>query len=773
MRELAWSRLDGGRRHGLALLAYAAITIVMTWPLAVSLGDVVPVDLGDPLVSASILWWNAQTVPFTDAWWNGTFFFPGPDSLALSDHRLGLGLLTTPPIWLGASPLDAYAIAFLLTFVLSAASAYALMYTLTSSRAAAFLAGCVFGFNPFRADQLAHLELLASYCLPVILLALHQWLATRRKSWLFVLSGSLLLQASTSGYYFFYMAVLLALWLMWFVRGSLTRREYAELAVALGMPVIAIAPILARYDRVHDAMGLSRSIVEIERYSADVIGLLTAPMTLALWQSPSAWQRPEGALMPGAVAVVVVAAAAWLGRRRVVTEGARPIAGRFRVVMIAGVFAAVTVAVLPSLFGPVTVDFAGVRVTTSGAYKPLSIAVVCLAAWFATSGPFVAAFRGRSTFAFYSLATVVMWIFAFGPEVRLMGSRIFYKAPYSWLMLMPGFRDEFRAPARFAMLAVLALSVAAGLAIWRVTQQWPSRTRLGIVGVLASVILAESWIHPFPLVAAPAPLTVPPGIAGSAVMLELPVGVYDDALAMFHTMAHGRATVNGLSGYSPPHYAIFARAIEEGNAGVLTVLRQQADVAVFSRRNSPAAMGLMPQVQAAPGAVALAATTTHLVTLLPHQPPEGAPATARRSEEVKVAALAAHASTEELPLVTDGDYRTAWISRHPQSGTEFMSVTLAEPRAVSGMRLALGGRVMSFARHIAIDVSADGENWSAVWSGDGAVAALAAALRDPKHIEMVFAFEPQRARQVRIRQTGQSSDWWAVTELRVLAEPVH
>ena len=758
-------------RHTPALLTFAAITTLMTWPLAFSLGAVVPSDLGDPLVSAWTLWWNAHTVPFTSDWWNGAFFFPAPNTLALSDHRVGISLFTTPLIRSGASPLDAYAFAFLLTFVLSAASAYALTYTLTSSRSAAFVSGCVFGFNPYRAEHLAHLELLASYSLPLILLALHKWVATRWRGWLFVLSGSLLLQAVTGGYYFFYMAVLLALWLVWFLRGSLTRSEFVQVALAFGIPLAILAPVLARYRQVHEEMGLSRSIVEIERYSADVIGLVTAPTLLALWESPEAWQKPEGALMPGAIAVVVVLAAVCHGRL-FTKRDERPVARRLRVAMLVGVAAAIGVALLPSIFGPLAFEVAGVRISTRGAYKPLSIAALCFAVWAATSGPFRSAFLARSTFAFYGLATIVMWLFAFGPEVRFMGNPILYKAPYSWLMLMPGFRDEFRAPARFAMLAALALSVAVGIAISRLTYRLSPRARMGIVAVIATGILAESWIFPFPLVAAPEPMAIPPGITESAVVLELPVGVYEDAIAMFHTTSNGRASVNGLSGYTPPSYAIMVSALGEGRVDVLAALRRHADVAVFSRRDSPTAMTLTTQIQTLPGAVKLPATTTHRVTLLRRPPADSVPVAIGLSEEVAVVALASHSGPVDLRFITDGDHQTAWISRTPQRGTEFISLELGELRAVNGLRLALGGHVLSFARRLAIDVSLDGESWSPIWSGDGAVAAFEAALRDQKHIEMVFSFEPQRARHVRIRQTGQSSEWWAVTEIGVLAEPV-
>ncbi len=152
--------------HALPLGIYAVLTVAVTWPIAIHPASLVPHDLGDPLLSTWVLWWNAQVLPFSETWWNGPFFFPASSTLTFSDHRVGLGIISTPAILLGASPLAAHNAVFLLTFFLSAAAAYALGFSLTRSREAAFIAGLVFGFNPYRADHLSHLELLASYWLP-------------------------------------------------------------------------------------------------------------------------------------------------------------------------------------------------------------------------------------------------------------------------------------------------------------------------------------------------------------------------------------------------------------------------------------------------------------------------------------------------------------------------------------------------------------------------------------------------------------------------------
>jgi len=763
----------GPSAHLPALGAYAVMTVVLTWPVALSPGAVVASDLGDPLLSAAILWWNAHTVPFSEAWWNGLFFFPGSDSLALSDHRVGLGLFATPMIWLGASPLTAYGITFLLTWWLSAAAAYALVWTLTSNRAAAFVAGCVFGFNPFRAAHLAHLELLASYCLPIVLLALHRWVDTRRVNWLVLLSASLLLQALTSGYYFFFMMVFIALWLVWFAR-ELPHRELSCLPLALIAPLVAILPVLLHYQHAHTAMGLARSINEIQQFSADLIGLVTAPEPLLLWDAPAEWRKPEGELLPGVVAVLLVVAGAIAGWRGMTTVArtARLVWAR-RGLAALGI-AMAGIAVLPLLVGPVAFTVAGIRVSISGNDKPLSIAFACGVLWFATSRPFVAAFRARSVFAFYGLAAGAMWLLALGPQGRLLGQPVLYKAPYAWLMLLPGFHDSFRAPARFALLAVLALSVAAALAMSRLGARWRPRPRMILAAAIVAAILAESWIYPFPVVSAPAPLEIPAGVTASAVVLELPAGVYEDALATFHTTQHQRPTINGMSGYRPPHYAIFTTALAEEDASVVAVVRRYAEIAVFSRRDSAEATALAAQLRAAVDVTALPATATHDVMLLKRQPAPPSSMPARRPEELRPAAMATNAAATSLPLplLDDNDYRTAWESRVAQTGSETITLTLAGARSISGVRLSLGPHVVSYPRGIAIDVSEDGEHFTQVAAADGAVAALEAALQDPARVDMMIWFEPRRARHVRIRQTGQSLRQWSLAELRVLAEPV-
>src|SRR3989442_14839237 len=94
---------------------YTALTVALTFPLVLHLSTTVPHDLGDPLLSTAILWWNAHVMPLTARWWEGFAFYPAHGFLAYSDHRLGESLLATPLQWLGASPVTSYNLTMLAT----------------------------------------------------------------------------------------------------------------------------------------------------------------------------------------------------------------------------------------------------------------------------------------------------------------------------------------------------------------------------------------------------------------------------------------------------------------------------------------------------------------------------------------------------------------------------------------------------------------------------------------------------------------------------------
>ncbi|HEX6975527.1 MAG TPA: hypothetical protein VF147_14075, partial [Vicinamibacterales bacterium] len=210
-------RTDASNRPWRANLAIAALfllfAIAWTWPLAPNLSARVPHDPGDPLLNAWILWWNTQAVPFTARWWSPPIFYPMPGAFALSEHLFGIALFTTPMQWAGLNALAAYNAALILSFALSGFFAFLLGRRLTGSTLAGLCAGLAFGFAPYRASHLSHLQVLTSQWMPLALLAMHAYLEDARPRWLALFAAAWLIQALSNGYYLLFFPVLVALWL--------------------------------------------------------------------------------------------------------------------------------------------------------------------------------------------------------------------------------------------------------------------------------------------------------------------------------------------------------------------------------------------------------------------------------------------------------------------------------------------------------------------------------------------------------------------------------
>ena len=442
-----------GRRHafaiGLAAAGYLALAVLLTWPLVLKLPAVVPHDLGDPLLSTSALWWNAHVTPLTARWWNGFAFFPGTGTTAFSDHRLGESLFATPLQWLGASPVTAYNLTLLVTFPLCAIAAYWLAFTLTHRDDAAMLCGLAYGFNPYRMAHLEHLELLAAFGMPAALAALHLYARTRHRGWLIVFGAALVIQALCTSYYALFFGVLLALWIPWFCRWS-DWRAAGEVVVVCLCALVMLTPIAVGYWRIHHAYGFTRTFREIQALSADLSSLVTASPLMALWGWTSTLNGPERQIFPGLTIVALTVAGLVMSERsaNASRDALSGVAG-----WLAGLALVFGAAALSALWvGPWSVGI----VTVRDAFKPFSVAVALFAASVACRPAMRAAFRRRSPFAFYVIAAIFLLACSLGPRPTFLGEPILYRPPYAWLMNLPLFADGVRAPARFAMPAVLA-----------------------------------------------------------------------------------------------------------------------------------------------------------------------------------------------------------------------------------------------------------------------------------------------------------------------------
>jgi hypothetical protein len=297
------------------LVCFAALSIVWTWPVGAFLASRIPHDPGDPILNTYLLWWNATALPFSPGWWDPPFFFPLRGALALSEHLAGLAIISTPVQLLGGGPVLAYNISLLASYTLSAWFAYLLVLRLTKSQPAAICAGLAYGFAPFRAAQLGHLQVLASQWLPLQLLAMHAYLGEGRRRWLVVVGIAWLLQGLSNGYYLLFAPVLFALWFFWFPRWRSQPGRGLTLAGTWMASSLPFIPILLKYREVHQALGLTRGMAEILDLSATPSSFLHPPRMLAFWAPRTAYAQ-EDDLFPGLTIVIVIAASVVAGLAR-------------------------------------------------------------------------------------------------------------------------------------------------------------------------------------------------------------------------------------------------------------------------------------------------------------------------------------------------------------------------------------------------------------------------------------------------------------------------
>src|SRR4029453_6702932 len=79
-----------------------------------------------------------------------------------------------------------------------------------------FLTGIAFGFTPYRTAEMGHIQMLSAYWLPLVLLGMHGFLEERKRRWLVLAGVAWLLQSLANGYFIFFGAVVIGLWLLYF-----------------------------------------------------------------------------------------------------------------------------------------------------------------------------------------------------------------------------------------------------------------------------------------------------------------------------------------------------------------------------------------------------------------------------------------------------------------------------------------------------------------------------------------------------------------------------
>ena len=584
----------------LAAAAYAALTIVMTWPIARGLTHDVPADLGDSLLNMWIMAWMADgavamargAMSFGDLW-NGNIFHPSALTLTFSEHLVPQALQGAPAYLATGNIVLAYNLVFLATFALSGLGMFLFVRELTGSPRAAFAAGVFYAFAPYRLGQFPHLQTLSSQWMPFALFGLRCYFDTGSRRALVGGTAAFVAQGLSTGYYLFFFAPVLLAYALWemAMRSRLRDvRTWVELGASGVVSIACTLPFLLPYAQAKYAFGLTRPYGEVLSFSADLLSYLNAPPQLHLWggvlnQHP----QPEGDLFPGAIplALALAAVVLWLGRSwratRGLTSAASPSRRRLtRVLAVAMALAGVGAAVIAATGGGAW-EVAGATLRLRNPLRALTLAVALGAGVLWTSPRLRAGARSqpRDLTPFFLLALAFAVLMSLGPVPRAGGTRLaglsLYQVFFDWV---PGY-DGLRAPARFAMVATLALAALTSGALAAMAR-W-GRVGSLVLTLVTAAFLAEAYAVPQPVnltwssstrYAAPWPgvyrlnegplayrhvLLMP----ADTVLLELPLGDQAwDLRYVYYAGLHGKPIVNGYSGYFPDGYRGRAARLE-------------------------------------------------------------------------------------------------------------------------------------------------------------------------------------------------------------------
>jgi hypothetical protein len=311
-----------GRKNGhwiAAVLVFALLAVVHTWPLATAPGVLSRNDNGDAQLNEWIIAWVAHQLPRDPAHlFQANIFYPAKDVLAFSEPLIVPALIAAPALWLGASPVLAINLLMLAGFALTGLSAYGLAWAWTRDRLAALVAGSLFAFNAHTLTRLAHVQAVHAYGLPLALLLTDRLISAPRLATALGLGACMAMMAYTSGYFAVFASVMVAV----VVAAGIGRwwRQAARVAVMLAIAALTAAalavPLLIPYRRVATEQHMVRPIAEVALYSATVDGYLAAPgrVHISTW-SAGAFSRPVDAFFPGVVAIVLCVVALWYGVR--------------------------------------------------------------------------------------------------------------------------------------------------------------------------------------------------------------------------------------------------------------------------------------------------------------------------------------------------------------------------------------------------------------------------------------------------------------------------
>ena len=305
---------------GLVALGFLALSLAVNAALLPRLADALPGNAGDPMLNAWILGWVSDAI-VAHPWdlWDAPIFHPHVNTLAYSEHLLGIALFVAPVYWLTGNAVLTYNVAFLAGYAFAGVGMFVLVRRLTGRTDAALVAGVLFACSPYlTSSQIARVQMLTCGWSALALAALHRFVDSGERRALVGFVACWMLQTLSNMYLGVFLALPIGLVVAHALAVGRPRLALGRLLqIAAGGLVLALllAPVLSSTTGCQDDMGFAHGRDTVRQYSADMRSYVSVwidrrPLLL----------RPEisadRALYPGAAVVLLAAWGLWKAARR-------------------------------------------------------------------------------------------------------------------------------------------------------------------------------------------------------------------------------------------------------------------------------------------------------------------------------------------------------------------------------------------------------------------------------------------------------------------------
>ena len=281
----------------------------MTWPQAIAL-HWVPFH-HDVLFSIWRLAWTSHALSNGLPLFDANIFYPADNTFAYSDATLLQGVLATGLIQLRWSPVVAYNLLILASFIGCGAGAYLWARSLGLSLTAGLLAGTVFSTAPMRFGHYMHLEILWTQWIPLAFWACRRLVDVGDRRAAAYLGAFITLQALSALYAFIFLITALPVYLLTIVWLERWRPDQRAL-LAVGTAALVSMAIVGAYAAPFLANAASlgpRSLTDVREYSATIASFFSAPPDNRLYGWTAKWGGPELELSSGLTPLVLAGVA--------------------------------------------------------------------------------------------------------------------------------------------------------------------------------------------------------------------------------------------------------------------------------------------------------------------------------------------------------------------------------------------------------------------------------------------------------------------------------